>query len=82
MKVCQDGRQRVGGHRDSSQHNSVYNGQKRAYEKGIEEHHFRNGDYAQKLLVKLKDISESKTKAISDLETTVTKMKAQHEDSR
>jgi hypothetical protein len=36
----------------------------------------------RKLLVKLKDISESKTKAISDLETAVTKMRAQYEDVR
>lgn len=34
----------------------------------------------RKLLVKLKDISESKSKTISDLETAVTKMKAKHED--
>jgi hypothetical protein len=64
----------VGGHRDSSQYNSVYNGQKRKYEKGIEEH------YLRKLLVKLKEISESKTKAISDLETAVINMRAQCED--
>jgi hypothetical protein len=36
----------------------------------------------RKLLVKLKDISESKTKAISDLEMAVTKMRAQYEDSK
>jgi hypothetical protein len=36
----------------------------------------------RKLLVKLKDISNSKTKAISDLETAVTKMTAQYEDGR
>jgi len=36
----------------------------------------------RKLLVKLKDISESKTKAISDLETAVSKMRAQYEDGR
>jgi len=36
----------------------------------------------RKLLVKLKDISESKTKAISDLEKAVTKMRAQYEDGR
>ena len=34
----------------------------------------------RKLLVKLKDISESKTKAISDLETAVATMRAQYED--
>jgi hypothetical protein len=34
------------------------------------------------LLAKLKDISESKTKAISDLETAVTKMRAQYEEGR
>jgi hypothetical protein len=34
------------------------------------------------LLVKVKDISESKTKALYDLETEVTKMKAQNEDGR
>ena len=33
----------------------------------------------RKLLVKLKDISESKSKAISDLETAVTKMKAKQD---
>ena len=36
----------------------------------------------RKLLVELKDISESKTKAISHLETAVTKMKVQYEDGR
>ena len=36
----------------------------------------------RKLLVKLKDISENKTKAISDLEKAVTKMRAQYEDGR
>jgi hypothetical protein len=36
----------------------------------------------RKLLVKLKNISGSKTKAISDLETAVTKMKAQYEGGR
>jgi len=36
----------------------------------------------RKLLVKLKDISESKTKAISDLEKAVTKMRTQYEDGR
>ena len=36
----------------------------------------------RKLLVKLKDISVSKTKAISDLEKAVTKMRTQHEDGR
>jgi len=36
----------------------------------------------RKLLLQLKDISESKTKAISDLETAVTKMRVQHEDGR
>jgi hypothetical protein len=36
----------------------------------------------RKLLVKLKDISESKTKAISDLEKAVTKMRALYEDRR
>ena len=36
----------------------------------------------RKLLVKLKDISDSKTKAISDLETAVTKIRAQYEDGR
>jgi hypothetical protein len=29
----------------------VYNGQKRKYEKGIEEHHFRNGEYAQETII-------------------------------
>jgi len=36
----------------------------------------------RKLLVKLKDISESKTKAISDLETAVTNTRVQYEDGR
>jgi predicted nucleic acid-binding Zn-ribbon protein len=36
----------------------------------------------RKLLVKLKNISESKTKAISDLETAVTKMRALFKDGR
>ena len=36
----------------------------------------------RKLLVKLKDISENKTKAISDLETAVSKTRAQCEDGR
>jgi hypothetical protein len=36
----------------------------------------------RKLLVKLKEISESKTKAISDLEKAVVKMRAQCEDGR
>jgi hypothetical protein len=36
----------------------------------------------RKLLVKLKDISESKTKAISNLQTADTKMRVQYEDGR
>ena len=36
----------------------------------------------RKLLVKLKDISESKTKANSDVERAVTKMRAQYKDGR
>jgi hypothetical protein len=36
----------------------------------------------RKLFVKLKDISYSKSRAISELETAVTKMKAEHEDGR
>jgi hypothetical protein len=72
----------VGGHRDSSQHNSVYNGQKRIYKKELKNTIPETVSTLRKLLVKLKDISESKTKAISDLETAVTKMRAQYEDSR
>ena len=34
----------------------------------------------RKLIVKLKDISDNKSKAITELQTTVTKMKAQYED--
>ena len=36
----------------------------------------------RKLLVKLKDISESKTKANSDVERAVTKMRAQYKNGR
>jgi hypothetical protein len=80
--TAQDGRRGVRGHRDSSQYNSVYNGQKRKYKKGIEEHHLETVSTLSKLLVKLKEISENKTKAISDLETAVIKMRAQCEDGR
>jgi hypothetical protein len=76
--MCEDGRRGVGGHRSSSEHNSVYNGQKRKYEKELTNTVSETVSTLRKLLVKLKDISESKTKAISDLERAVTKMRAQN----